>query len=366
MRLLFLLLFPCFLNAQSITITAGGTAGSIPSSYAVFNVKAYGAVGDNSTNNTTYIQAAINAAHIQGGIVYFPAGTYKTNKLTTYTNVTIKGDGYLTSFIKSISADTMFVLHNLAPALAGVQYNDLSQSLIEDIYLNGDSIGTVGFYANRAANFKIGRCYFNKFRNKGLMLVNCLIGNVDNCYFYYNPIGVYGYSDYSQNTATTHVTLRDCVVNFCRTWAVSWTGGGMLNLDKCDFEVNGTVYDTLTGAVNYYSNIWPGGLIMNGCWMEENHGTVVNIVGNTAGANFAPITVHSIINCQDLGQFYSFTKRNIYLSGNNQRLTILNSVLSKAETNIISSGTSNKINLLSTYYSTSTQRNGATLTVIDQ
>jgi hypothetical protein len=42
----------------------------------VFNVKSYGALGDNVTNDRTAIQAAITAASVAGGTVYFPAGTY--------------------------------------------------------------------------------------------------------------------------------------------------------------------------------------------------------------------------------------------------------------------------------------------------
>ena len=44
------------------------------------NVKAYGATGDGSTNDTPAIQAAISAASSAGGgIVFFPEGTYSVN-----------------------------------------------------------------------------------------------------------------------------------------------------------------------------------------------------------------------------------------------------------------------------------------------
>lgn len=60
----------------------------------VFNVKIYGASGDGITNDTPFIQNAIDAA-TSGGVIYFPAGTYKINTaLSVTTNgVTFQGEG---------------------------------------------------------------------------------------------------------------------------------------------------------------------------------------------------------------------------------------------------------------------------------
>lgn len=42
------------------------------------SVKDHGAVGDGTTDDTAAIQAALSAVPASGGVVYFPAGTYKT------------------------------------------------------------------------------------------------------------------------------------------------------------------------------------------------------------------------------------------------------------------------------------------------
>lgn len=66
---------------------------------AVFNVQdsAYGATGDGSTDDTTLIQAAIDAAELVGGIVYFPEPTsfYKLTDrlLIDSANVKVMGSG---------------------------------------------------------------------------------------------------------------------------------------------------------------------------------------------------------------------------------------------------------------------------------
>lgn len=60
-----------------------------------FNVKSYGAVGNGSTDDTSAIQAAINAAVSNGGgTVYLPIGVYKiTSTLTIISSISIRGEG---------------------------------------------------------------------------------------------------------------------------------------------------------------------------------------------------------------------------------------------------------------------------------
>lgn len=84
----------------------GFPAGTFQNDIAadVFNVKDFGAVGDD-TDATTAITNAITAAVAAGGSVYFPAGIYKTNKLsiTSSKDITIFGDGEC-SVIKNLEA----------------------------------------------------------------------------------------------------------------------------------------------------------------------------------------------------------------------------------------------------------------------
>lgn len=58
-------------------VRPGVTPSTVSDFLPVFNVTTYGAIGDGSTDNTTAVQNAINAAYSAGGgIVYVPQGTF--------------------------------------------------------------------------------------------------------------------------------------------------------------------------------------------------------------------------------------------------------------------------------------------------
>ena len=72
-----------------VTTNAGSTVTTIQPYVVsdkggqVFNVKAYGAIGDGATDDTAAVQAALSAASgASGGTLYFPSGTYNIGCLT--------------------------------------------------------------------------------------------------------------------------------------------------------------------------------------------------------------------------------------------------------------------------------------------
>lgn len=67
-----------------LTLLALPAWTSIPAPTATFNVKDYGAHADGVTDDRDHITAAAKAAVAGGGVVYFPAGTYRiTGNMTT-------------------------------------------------------------------------------------------------------------------------------------------------------------------------------------------------------------------------------------------------------------------------------------------
>jgi hypothetical protein len=79
-------------------VDVGGTPTTLATVAAategfIFNVKAYGATGDGTTDDTANVQSCIDAADAaEGAIVYFPPGTYRTtSSLTIGSRVSIMG-----------------------------------------------------------------------------------------------------------------------------------------------------------------------------------------------------------------------------------------------------------------------------------
>lgn len=78
---------------------------------SVVNVIGYGATGDGTTDDTTAVQAALDAAAAAGGgTVYFPPGTYMVTSLTVGDAVTLQGAGPWASEIKQIASTNAHLL----------------------------------------------------------------------------------------------------------------------------------------------------------------------------------------------------------------------------------------------------------------
>lgn len=78
---------------------SGGGGGPGTSTLDWFNVKAFGAVGDGFTNDSVAVQAAANACAVNGGILYFPTGTYLC-QVAISSNTQVLGEGTGATILK--------------------------------------------------------------------------------------------------------------------------------------------------------------------------------------------------------------------------------------------------------------------------
>lgn len=123
---------PFTLGTTSINFTQFSSASGSSSDHT-FDVIAYGATGNGTTDDTTSLQAAINAANAAGGgVVFMPTGNYKiTSALTIYTGITLRGAGRESSFISQSSTTAK-----------GIIGTDISSVVLEGFLLQGPNSGS--------------------------------------------------------------------------------------------------------------------------------------------------------------------------------------------------------------------------------
>jgi polygalacturonase len=130
-------------DTRAVTSAGANTSTSTinhPAATAVFNVKSYGATGDGKTVDTPAVNKAIAAASAAtgGGIVEFPAGTYKSVSIHLLSNVTLQLDAGSTVSAAPSGFD--------APeANPYSQYQDFGHSHFHDALIWGENLTNVGF-----------------------------------------------------------------------------------------------------------------------------------------------------------------------------------------------------------------------------
>lgn len=104
------------------------------------DVKAYGATGDGSTDDTTAIQAALDAAETTGNPIFFPFGTYMISATLKVANGMrlIGSTMFQQSWIKASAAIAMIESDSVDTAAS------TANIAIENLYIDGNSLATDG------------------------------------------------------------------------------------------------------------------------------------------------------------------------------------------------------------------------------
>ncbi len=149
------------------------------------DVRAYGAQGDGSADDTDAIQAAIDAAaagvpNRPPGIVYFPAGFYMVRSLDlTSKHVTLKGNAERTTGIFGDGSGHVIKAVNFPVLITGIVIEDLQIGFVG--FQNSD--GYDGVYLENVGLFAINRCGFSHSRYGVHLSSNTRIGTITDSNF---------------------------------------------------------------------------------------------------------------------------------------------------------------------------------------
>lgn len=169
---------------------AGATAVTVLNALRrVVSVKDFGAVGDGAADDTTKIQAALDAVGTTGGAVFFPLGVYKTTATLKFGSGTtihgigidslIKGESVAGPLFQSTGGSTArryrLVMRDLGidntttvAGGIGLDLRNVSDSKLDNVFISNVETG-VQFYADAGLG-----CYYNTL--KDVSVASCVKG----------------------------------------------------------------------------------------------------------------------------------------------------------------------------------------------
>jgi hypothetical protein len=255
------------------------------------NVKGYGAVGNGTTDDTTALQAALNAANTAGGgVVYLPKGSYKTTSaLTVYANTTVQGAGPLISYLLSAhSGDAMKSTGNIDSATRkNINLRDFG------ITANTTDSGN-GYVDVGDAFLTFERMFFQGF-NYNLLLDQTEHASIHDCEFLVkNGVGIWLVSGPEHTVGadpqfTNVISIQDCQFNVLSgsTTAVHIRDDGGVNHNISNSNFNaGTIGIRAANASM---------LRVEGNFFESQTSIPLSLknstalAGTTYGANYSPV-----------------------------------------------------------------------------
>ncbi len=218
-----------------------GTAFSLSGqtvNFIGFNVKAYGAIGNDSANDTNAVQLAINAAQSASatggqGVVLFPTGVYSCTNLDRSGIVTFRGLDTGAVIRARSGGDSAYLLADST----WVNNNNSSDPpmYFDNIYLDGNSLKSYtyvcksyqtearnsAFYGATVSNFLISTASKSGAAHSAIIdvhLQSCRIGN-----------GVITSSQQIEiidpTSQATDNVIDDCELSECTGTALQWTSG---------------------------------------------------------------------------------------------------------------------------------------------
>jgi hypothetical protein len=293
-------------NVDNTVASAGGHVGNpLDTAYSFsapyVDVRAYGAAGDGTTDDTAAIQAAITAAAAVGvttfgTIVFFPAGVYKVSSTLTVPAgkyVSFLGVGR-TSTLSWFGADNGVMLDlgsNNAEAQVSVEklrFFDETESYPRAIKLGADGVA-VGL-----VNVSIKKCMFQNVASAvDTWAETDQLTFEDNFVLYYTDVAIYAHG---ANANSNYRIVGNHFENgLDDTWAVKHGGGANIMIDGNTIQSGfaGMAAISLTNVGNFsvtrtYYEAGGGIGATDGPFLELINSSSGVVEGNVTSGNTGP------------------------------------------------------------------------------
>ena len=105
----------------------------------LISVKDFGALGDGSSDDTTFIQNAVNSISATGGTIYFPQGVYKiTAPITISNNTSTYGEGQASVIRPGVGVTAIFQYSNTSNVnVEKLQFDGVNTTTLTALYFPG-------------------------------------------------------------------------------------------------------------------------------------------------------------------------------------------------------------------------------------
>lgn len=253
-----------------------------------FNVKNYGAVGDNSTDDTSSIQATVDACKTAGGgTVFLPYGTYCiSSAINIDGSVSIKFTGDYGTIIKNNNTSGGHTISIGTGATLLTAFIEIS-----NLFIHGNTSSGDGIYINKANNIIIDRCSIWKHGGSGITgkdtyTMRVRYSQVVDC----SGFGIALYSAGGNNTQIICCKIND---NHGNNKAGIYVADSYnITIWGCDFEAN---YYGILGYTTSNINIKNNYFEVNtsaATWIQDCYN--INFMGNSVFNTWIELT-----NCND-------------------------------------------------------------------
>jgi hypothetical protein len=277
-------------GANDWKVLVGGVSTNLSSAVAGFtgmfvNVKdpAYGAVGDGVADDTTAISNAVSAA--DGGIVFFPAGTYKVSGISlTEASFHLMGSGAGISKITSatVSADLLIMTDN---TLSGIK-------IVEG--LGFESSAAVRYHAlmEEGQNVYFSNCVFDATNADSAISYNAAAA--DACYHFADCRFILGANTNSailtgNSTEPVSVLVNNCTFSVAAGFTGDVLQGPHMHVTNCVFDasaVTAGVYYHVDAESSNANGVYIGTFIGNKFYDGGSSGFAFDFGNLIANSNF--------------------------------------------------------------------------------